>query len=440
MNWKRLLRTSIPAWGLACALPAAAQLNLPQLPIHVPRIPALPAPAHTAPPLAKVLDHGELLEVRKLRTRELLQRHRRLLETDAAGEPIVRDRIVVLTPSPAALEAARLEGFAVESERVLDGLGELVVLLRTPPGVATASALRRLRLLDPEGGYDFDHIYLPAGRLRSDVVLAQAHDLRSSAGARHQAPVLRIGLVDGGVDLRHPALLASDIRIHGCAGELVPDAHGTGVASLLVGRAPGFAGAAPGAALYAADVYCGRPLGGAASALAEALAWLAREQVPVINISLVGPANRTLEHALRALIARGHLIVAAAGNEGPAAPPLYPAAYPGVIGVTAVNLDRRALPEAARGPHIAFAAPGADLAVAANGDRGYVAARGTSFAAPIVAGLLAMAATATDPAVAQRATDALVASAIDLGPPGRDDTYGFGLLGEELRVDPRKLR
>ncbi len=445
MHWKRKVRAAVSAIALACAFPAAAQLNLPQLPNPLPAIPVLQTPARLASPLDAVLNRRDLLDLRKLKIRDLLQQHRRSIELDPAGEPIVRNRLVVLAPSAPALEAARAEGFAIERERVLEGIGERVVVLQTPPGIGTVSALERLRLLDPKGEYDFDHIYLAAGWTRSGVAIAQAGDPRpTGAAVRGPTPVTKIGLVDGGVDLRHPALLASDIRIHGCAGELVPDAHGTGVASLLVGRAAGFSGAAPGAALYAADVYCGLPAGGAATALVEALAWMAREQVPVINISLVGPANRTLERVIRTLISRGHLVVAAVGNEGPAAPPLYPAAYPGVIGVTAVDSDRRALPEAARGPHVAFAAPGADLAVAATGERGYTTARGTSFAAPIVAGLLATSAnrgaSAMEPAAAQIAVRALIARAIDLGPPGRDDIYGFGLLGDDLRVDPRTLR
>jgi len=85
---------------------------------------------------------------------------------------------------------------------------------------------------------------------------------------------------------------------------------------------------------------------------------------------------------------------------------------------------------------VTFAAPGADLAVAASGTRGYAAARGTSFAAPIVAGLLAMMGARND---AQAAITQLARSAIDLGPPGRDTTYGYGLVGAQLRVDPAQL-
>lgn len=423
-----------------------AQLHLPQLPLQLPKIPAAPdlttVPNSVAGRAQSTLDPGNLLEVRRLAIRDLSRQHRQMLELDPAGELIVRSEVIVLSPGAAALDAARAAGFTVAEERALAGVDDRIAVLRAPAGLSTAAALQRLRTLDAQGQYDFNHVYLPAGAARADSGAAP-HPIVAMAPAHAQGVRPRVGLIDGGLDLRHPALREADIRAFGCAASPVPNAHGTAVASLLVGRARGFAGAAPGATLYAADVYCDRPTGGSAALLVEALAWMAREQVPVINVSLVGPANRTLERVVRALISRGHVVVAAVGNDGPAAPPLYPAAYPDVIGVTAVDVQQRVLSEAGRGPQVAFAAPGAEMAVAASGASGFSRARGTSFAAPLVAGLLAVAYSAAgsvESAASRRAIDALVHSAVDLGPPGRDPTYGHGLVGERLRVDPVALR
>ena len=93
-----------------------------------------------------------------------------------------------------------------------------------------------------------------------------------------------------------------------------------------------------------------------------AFGWMARERVAVINVSLVGPRNKLMERVVKTLVSRGHLIVAAVGNDGPAAPPLYPASYDGVIGVTAVDEKHRVLIEACRGKQVDFAAQGADIA------------------------------------------------------------------------------
>jgi len=153
---------------------------------------------------------------------------------------------------------------------------------------------------------------------------------------------------------------------------------------------------------------------------------------------LVGPKNVLLERAIGELIGSGYIIVAAVGNDGPAAPALYPASYPNVVGVTAVDAHNRVLLEAARGPQVMFAAPGADLA-AAGVEHTYAAVRGTSFAAPFVAALLAARLAKPDAAAAASALQALTLAAVDLGPPGRDLTYGYGLVGAGLRIDPKPL-
>jgi subtilisin family serine protease len=430
---------------IGAASSAAAQLHLPQVPLQLPKIPAAPdltnAPNTVVRGAQNLLDPGNLLDLRRLAIRERLRQHRDVLESDPAGELIVRGEVVVLSPSAAALDAAQAAGFTITSERTLAG-GERVTVLRAPQGLATAEALQRLRSLDAKGQYDFNHIYLPAG----------GADASPAGSPAPRAPVAqppaetgrsKVGLIDGGVDLRHPALRAADVRTSGCNAAQIPSVHGTAVASLLVGRARGFGGAAQGATLYAADVYCDSPTGGTAARIVDALMWMAHEQVPVINLSLVGPANRMLEGVLRALIARGHVIVAAVGNDGPASPPLYPAAYPDVIAVTAVDVRKQVLPEAVRGPQVVFAAPGAEMAVAASGEKGFSRARGTSFAAPLVAGLLAIgydAESGMQAGTSRRAIDALILEARDLGPPGRDPTYGYGLVGEGLRVDPVALR
>jgi subtilisin family serine protease len=160
-----------------------------------------------------------------------------------------------------------------------------------------------------------------------------------------------------------------------------------------------------------------------------------QEKAPVINVSLVGPPNRVLEVVVQRVIAAGHVVVAAVGNDGPAAPPLYPAAWPGVIGVTGVDARRRVLVEAERGAQVKFAAPGAQMA-AAKSPSGYTLVRGTSFAAPIVAGLLALNLPTPDKAAADRAVMVLAQQAVHLGSPGPDPVYGFGLVGEALRRQP----
>ena len=163
-------------------------------------------------------------------------------------------------------------------------------------------------------------------------------------------------------------------------------------------------------------------------AVAAAFGWMAREKVAVINVSLVGPRNALLERVVATLVARGHVIVAAVGNDGPAAPPLYPASYEGVVGVTGVDPKHRVLTDACRGKQVDFAALGAEVSAAAAAPDLYVPVRGTSFAAPLVAALLAEI-RAPDAAARTALLGRLTAQAADLGKPGRDDIYGAGELG-----------
>ena len=259
-------------------------------------------------------------------------------------------------------------------------------------------------------------------------------------GAAQGAGPGAVGLIDSGVATGHPVFADAAVEQSGCGGSRHPAPHGTAVAALMVGRSDRFQGAAPGTRLYAADIYCDEPTGGSVDRIATALGWMAQRRVGVINLSLVGPANVTLERIVAAMVARGHLLVAAVGNDGPAAPPLYPASYPGVVGVTGVDREGRPLPEAARGPQVMFAAPGSQMVSAALGTTPYRQVRGTSFAAPIVAALLAQALPRPDRDAAARALAALAGKASRQDGSSVSNATGHGVVGAALRIDPARFR
>jgi subtilisin family serine protease len=192
------------------------------------------------------------------------------------------------------------------------------------------------------------------------------------------------------------------------------------------------AGAAPGASVFAANVFTlssdGREVA-TADAIVRGLDWLAGLQVAVINLSLTGPANPILEAMIGRLTKRGHILVAAVGNEGPRGAPQFPAAYDRVIGVTAVDENARVYLYANHGDCVDFAAPGVNLEVA--DQKGLIGrASGTSFAAPLVAARLAVLLDVPNVRGADAAVEALAARARDLGAPGRDPVYGYGLIAD----------
>lgn len=421
------------------AAPASAQLSTPGLPglpgglpggVALPAGPGLPSTSAIAPDLTRVID------LRKLRLRELIRQNRASIDIDADGAPVVRGELLAIAPISESLARAAAAGFMVLRETTVEGTEVRLVTLAIPRGLDARQAVRRLRRADPDGDYDYNHIYSAAGEAG---VTAMAAASTSTSATDPGGGGRRIGLVDTGVEAGHPALGGARVEQRGfAAGGVKPKPHGTATASLMVGRSGPFRGAAPGSTLLVADIYGEGPTGGSAEAIVRGLGWLASSQVSVINVSLVGPPNAALRAVIASLVARGVLIVAAVGNDGPAAPPLYPASYPGVIAVTGVDARDKVLLEAGRALHLDFAAPGADMAAAGPGG-GFVGVRGTSFAAPIVAGRLAVLRSAPGPAGARAAVEALTRTSRDLGPSGVDRIYGRGLVGGDLRTPPRAV-
>ena len=424
------------AVALSSAAAAHAQLRLPSLGPALSPVNRLPLLQRVDPLVDNVLAPVDLAAARLQDNTQRLRAHRRELDRDPAGELVVRAELLAQPSSIAARDALLAAGFVPLREDALPGLDTDLLVIKAPPGFDLPHALARAREIDPDGAYDFHHVYSGSGSVGEPSASAPAVE-----PARPRAPgagPLQVGLIDSGVDVDHPAFRHVTLRRHGCADGVHPAPHGTAVASLMVGRDDGFTSALPGAVLYAGDAFCDAPTGGSVEAIARELAWMAQMHVAVVNISLVGPPNQILQRLIARAVAQGLLIVAAVGNDGPAAPPLYPASWPGVVGVGAVDGRLRLLPEGARGPQVMFVAPGADMAAAASDARGFVPVRGTSFAAPFVAGLLAAGYQSASPEGARAALARLAASARDL-PAAPRDGIGRGLVAEALRTPPEAV-
>jgi subtilisin family serine protease len=159
----------------------------------------------------------------------------------------------------------------------------------------------------------------------------------------------------------------------------------------------------------------------------DGLQWTATSGARIVNMSFTGPADRKMHEMIAAARQSGLVLVAAAGNNGPQAPEAFPAAYPEVIAVTATDVDDKLYSGANHGRYVSVAAPGVDIFVAApNG--GYDFTTGTSVATAHVSGLAALL-LERDPGLTPDAVQAiLMRTAKDLGPAGRDDEYGAGLV------------
>lgn len=318
-------------------------------------------------------------------------------------------------------EAYRLDGLEMSLYRVqVSGEGDI------------AEIALELSDYGDDAAADYNHIYetesggagaTAAGCKPLDCARAMHWPGDSGAG-------LRLGLIDTAIDRGHPALAGAQIETQSflVSDALAPMDHGTAVASLLVGRdGTAFEGLTPDATLFAASVFTSGNEGqrfATTESLIRALDWCLAQDATSINMSLAGPPNRLLEFAIRRARDLDRHVIAAVGNAGPAAPPLFPAAYGGVTAVTAVDGAGRVYRRANRGDHVDFSAPGVDVLAATPGG-GYATVSGTSFAAPFVTALIA-AREATQTSSADVEAE-MRRGAIDLGREGFDPVYGYGL-------------
>lgn len=390
----------------ALAVPAAAQLAVPGVSLpdvlgaQLPNVPIGRAVSDLSGITGEAL---RLVDLRARRIERLVRGNRQAIELDAAGEPARRGELLLLDPAPAILGAAQAAGFAAAGRDELGSLGLSVVRLTVPRGVDLAEAQAILARVAPSAEIVPDHLYFQNG--------GSALPLLAAAPAVSAVAITTpIGVIDGA-----PGSGQEVAALRGFAGAApVASDHGSAVVSLLAG-----AGARN---LRVADIYGRDPAGGNALALIRALDWLTGGGARVVSISLGGPSNAAVGRAIAAAQRKGVVVVAAVGNDGPAAPPAYPASYPGVLAVTATDARGRALIEAGRASHLDYAAPGAGI-LARNKSGKWASVRGTSYAVPLVAARAA--------AALQRGGDwrtALDREAEDIGPRGPDPQFGRGLL------------
>ncbi len=343
-------------------------------------------------------------------------------DVDPRGHDIELDTIVVLVETARVAELAH-NGVILLSRRDLPALGMTMLTLRKPAGGTLPALVDELRNSWPDAAVDFNHIYSTSAR---SADAAAAKPMSQTDAVDVADDVLRVGIIDSAVQTDHVMLqrthiVTADFAMH--EGER-PLTHGTAVASLVV------ASSRNRAAIYSAGVFFQQPghtPGATTEGLVAAIEWLASHGVPVINMSLSGPANDLLGIAVQRAVERGHVVVAAVGNNGPSGEPLYPGAYESVVGVTAVDRKKKVFRYANRGEHVDFAARGVDVRIADSQSGGLRIESGTSMASPHVAVVIAELLHSGEVG-ASAVRSWLIAGAEDLGRKGFDPVYGHGLV------------
>ncbi len=365
------------------------------------------------------------------------------------------NEVVTTNLTPGTLKQVLDLGFKLKTPLPAGGVPTRATTLIPPSGLSAAEGQAMLRGVVPANAIGFNRVYRisPQSEGLHAVAPAQKTPCTSercygpsliswSPELAKCARNLKIGIIDTFVDRSHPTFADKTIHesvMHPGRERPVETAHGTGVVAVLAGgRRSGTPGLIPDAQYYTADIFYadsdGSPMSDTDSML-NALGLMDSFDVQILNMSVAGPRDPLVEDAIEKLTRRGVIVVAAAGNDGPTGAPSYPAAYKGVIAVTAVAKDLAGYRYATRGDYVDVAAPGVDIWTAVPGGKeGFQT--GTSFAVPYATSAVA----AVYSSLPKKTKEAVLAALPmrDLGAPGRDPVFGNGLLSAPASCHPGK--
>ena len=169
------------------------------------------------------------------------------------------------------------------------------------------------------------------------------------------------------------------------------------------------------------------PVGGYATTafMTRAVDFAIAKHAGVINMSFTSGDDATLRDGIRKALAADIVLVAGSGNKGELGE--YPGKYPEVVTVGAAGRDGKVASFSITGPQVDLVAPGVDIMTTAN-HAGYYTGQGTSAATAVVSGAAALLRAKYPDLSAAEIVHRLTATAVDAGPPGRDDAYGYGRL------------
>jgi hypothetical protein len=244
-----------------------------------------------------------------------------------------------------------------------------------------------------------------------------------------------VAVIDSKIDAQHPDLIGVVTEEYDVVGTpAAPHSHGTAMAGAIAARSK-LVGVAPKVKLLAVRAFSGSGESAESTTfnILKSVDWAASKKARIINMSFAGPRDDLLREMLAKANARGIVLIAAVGNAGPRSPPLYPAADPGVIGVTATDSDDKLMPLANRGPQVVLAAPGVEiLAVAPDGK--YQVTSGTSVAAAHASGVAALLLASKPNLTPAQVRASLIRAANRI--PGKRTDVGAGVIDALAAINP----
>jgi subtilisin family serine protease len=344
----------------------------------------------------------------------------------------ISDQIIAEVDSAQADDLARRHRLTRVASQELPLIGSAVSLFRITDRRSVETVRTELaadagvRSLQPNFRYVLqDQKSVPAEGDPAQYALAKLR-LPEAHALSHGSNVT-VAVIDSGIDVAHPELANAIAESFDALGTREgPHVHGTGIAGAIVSHAR-LMGSAPKARILAIRAFGAAPNGAESTSfvILKSLDFAASHGAQIVNMSFAGPRDPLVERGIAAAATKGMVLVAASGNAGPKSPPLYPAADPDVIAVSATDAHDRLFPASNRGDHIAVAAPGVDIFLPAPGGK-YQMTSGTSFSAAYISGLAALMMERNPQLAPADLRAILMKTARDLGLPGRDDLFGAG--------------
>jgi len=344
-----------------------------------------------------------------------------------------KERMLVMFDSKVLNEPAvqralieRFDGNALKELPIINGW----VVLLPPRAAVPMMGAPGVLWVEPDGTIEAVTQTLPWGVDRIDADLV--HPINKGTGAK-------VAVIDSGIDYNHEDLNDNDRGgydfVNGDSDPLDDYGHGTHVAGIIAAEDNdvGVIGVAPEANLYALKVLDSSG-SGSYSDLIDALGWCVDHGIQVANMSLGGTIpSRSLRVACDNAYNAGVLLVAAAGNYS-SSRILYPAKYDSVLAVSATDQSDNLASFSNYGDQIELAGPGVSINSTLLGG-GYGEKSGTSMSTPHVSGTAALV-VAYGITGSSAIRDQLNTTAEDLGDPGRDAYFGYGLVDAEAAAPP----
>ena len=309
-----------------------------------------------------------------------------------------------------------------------DQVDQTIANLETSPGVHYAEPDQEMQALETIPN---DPGWVNQGDLIS-IHAPQGWDYTTGSNA------VTIAIIDTGIDLSHPEFAGRIIQGYDFVNNdpIAQDDHGhgthvAGIAAAAGNNGIGIAGVSWKAMLLPVKVLDSSG-GGSYSNVAGGIIWATDHGAQVINMSLGGSKpSQVLDDAIQYAAAHGVILVAAAGNSGTSGL-LYPARYQPVIAVGAVDNAGNHAAFSNNGPELALVAPGISIYSTLIG--GYGTESGTSMSTPLVSGLAAILRGLPLGTSAQAVTWEMESTALDLGSPGLDNYYGYGMIQMDAAI------